>query len=339
LNAVFMGLGMLTSLGIEVSGGVDSCDLNALVPKAMLRWQKKEPRLAQHRLLIERRGQELEVTLSNAQGTPLLRRKLPYEAAACTPTSDRIALVVDNFFIDFAKSGAWDEGKTELPIKALAQIKTKKTSSSMLRPRTAIPIADSSQKTDSIKVESQPPTEHKAALWLTAIGTAETNLGDLALRFGGQLKLKLVLDHLELMVAAGSAGLLHQEIKNTDGVIIGEIRARPAYLIAGPGGCVHGDQQELCLNVLGGQEFFFGEAALTGKDAATLNKKQWLLEGGLDYAYRLVANIHAHLGGKLGFRPGEEAFAVPNSPSRLELSGWTWSAYSGLSFRFYSFGN
>ncbi len=90
--------------------------------------------------------------------------------------------------------------------------------------------------------------------------------------------------------------------------------------------------------LLGGPEFWFGEI---NNPAARVERKenivQWLIEGGLDYAYGLSSNINVHLGGNLRFRPGQAAFSVMNNPTRLELSGLTLSAYTGLSFMFYEF--
>ena len=345
---------LIAGLGIQFSGGEDPCDLQASVSQAMSRWQAVDSRRDQHQLKIERLDDEVALKLADANGDIVMSRKLPYEENACAPTSDRIALVVDNFFIDFTKSGAWEEGKTELPIttKALKQITSAKPSATQ-SPRIKISIRSDRNTSQTSRSRSKPtktskqlpPTkasrpdasEYQKALWLGIMGTTESQFDQLALNWGGKLKLTLALEHLKLGVALGAAAVIKHEKRRESGLLESEIFTQPVYALAGVEKCLHDATQELCALLYGGAEIFFAQHKITREKMIHNEAKiQALLQTGLDYAYALTPDLRAHLGAKLGFRPGSQSFEDKEGVELLEIHGWAWNAYAGLSYMFYA---
>jgi hypothetical protein len=333
-------LSLLGGLSIDVVGAKDHCDFVVSIPKAIQRWQKEERIHDAYHLSVTPLQTEISIEVTNEAGIALLRRKLPYDAQACAPAVDRIAVVIDSFFTDFTRCGNEEEGETQLPIK---KFETQRDSTKIEASKDDTVAQTSTAKEVSTLGNTSPlpsrvssATPQSAAsntLSFGLFGTAASDLNPLAIHLGGQAKLTFSYDSIRFIGGIGAAGALHQEFTGPSDGSKEELSAQPLNVQIGAGKCFHLDRSEMCLLIFGGQEYFFGtftDAASGETRKQTLD--QWLFEGGLEYGYEIARNLHVHVGGNLGYRPGDVAFSTSKSTDPLQIGGWTVGVYTGLGF-------
>jgi hypothetical protein len=299
-----------------------------------------------YRLKVSTKQEQLQIDFLNNRGEILASQDIPYDPKACTPTIDRITLVLDTFLTDFANCGNEEDAERELPVSRLS-IASKLEEETRTQPtKISSPIQLSNERFPSISSgaslrESSKEDDveeivtHKLSLGI--FGTGESHIDHLALHFGGKVKLKYSGPWINLIGSLGVMSPIHANEPGSRGGNQEELRAQPMYALLGTGKCFYGESQELCLLGLAGREFFRSEG--TTEDKGSGRKQilsQWLFEGGIEYGFKILARFNAHIGTNIGFRPGELKISNQDETSQVQLNGWTWSAYTGFSYSFWS---
>lgn len=335
-------LSLLGGLSADFVAEEDPCAVKAAVQEIIKTRPAAHNLYDEYKLRLAVLGTQLKIDFINKEGRLLASQNVPYDSKACTPSVDRITLVLDTFFTDFTNCGNEDDAKRELPIKSLT-VADEVVQTTLVRAPKSIGanngsnperITKRSETSLSLKSEIEGSSKkytHNIELGL--FGTGESHINHLALHFGGKLKIKYSNPWFNLIGSVGAISPVRKSIKGTGTKPEENLRSTAIYALVGTGKCFYGKKQDLCLLGFAGREYFRGEFS---SESSGMRRdellSQWLFEGGVEYGYGVLSRLNAHIGANIGFRPGKLAFLGEEGMSQLDLSGWTWSAYTGFSF-------